>query len=450
MNISGPLSFDDGPGLDAAGMTLASNSSELTGRPSRGLTTQVIVIVVIMFILSIVGIVGNAFAFLIYYRKRDKGTSTIFILSLAVTDFLTCLVMIPFTIAIELLLYKLTFQFFCRLFMFLQTYLILLSSFIMVAIGVDRYFCICHPFLRVVTVPRAKIILVVLVLVSLAFCILPTFLYSVYQQEEYNQTVIVYNSTVTFLSPRQNGDAEVGLADVFPSPSAFAGLNDTASQNASYTLVKTLTRELYTGYCYTTFAILPKEIMELYQKFHACIFLAEFIILALLYILIYRSILVRRAWKAKRRRMSGYASTVNGGAEETQLTHINAHGNAVAANGADGGDGTAGVNGSDGQASAETGLLNQKTKDPAAGRVSAAMRDRAFYANIRTAAMLFVVTVAFVVSFLPSWFMGLRILKLNLVVFYMFYINNVINPFIYAFMNRAFRDDLVQLLKVCL
>ena len=57
---------------------------------------------------------GNAFAFLIYYRKRDKGTSTIFILSLAVTDFITCLIMIPFTIAIELLLYKLTFQVFCK------------------------------------------------------------------------------------------------------------------------------------------------------------------------------------------------------------------------------------------------------------------------------------------------------------------------------------------------
>ena len=428
-----------------------------------------------------------------------------------------------------------------QLFIFLQTYLILLSSFIMVAIGIDRYFCICHPFLRVVTVPRAKVILVILTVVSIAICTVPCIFYSVYQMESYNQTIIIYNSTLPqvhddhaalgadsnpsnltswvaslsdvvlpsnapfsygasprasyasgagvqattasspalytnglFLEPDQDflnsivgEDAQTVSPPHSPSSllqaaalttaagagnflnstnmSPFSEFNTSSSENASYTIVRAMTRETYTGYCYQSYAILPYKYMTYYQKFHASIFLFEFIILALLYILIYRSILVRRAWKAKRRRMSGYASTVNGRAEETQLTHINAHVNAAGA------DGAAGVNGGgDAQPNAETGLLNQKTKDPSAGRVSAAMRDRAFYANIRTAAMLFVVTVAFVVSFLPSWFMGLKFFKFNMIVFYMFYINNVINPFIYAFMNKAFRDDLVQLLKGCL
>ncbi|KAH9496671.1 hypothetical protein Btru_009620, partial [Bulinus truncatus] len=45
----------------------------------------------------------NAMAFFIYFKKREKGTSTIFILSLAVTDLLTCLVVIPFTVASEII-----------------------------------------------------------------------------------------------------------------------------------------------------------------------------------------------------------------------------------------------------------------------------------------------------------------------------------------------------------
>ena len=434
--------------------------------------------------------------------------------------------------------------------MFLNTHLILLSSNIMVAIGIDRYFCICHPFMRVVTVPRAKIILIVLIVISVAICVVPSLFYSVYQEVSRNVTITMSNAThmevgledissdsVTppsnlstwvaslsdavlpatvngglfsyaaspptavspavgeqgstaspqteytnglllnpdplFLSAYQETSgptvttvqspalalktAAISTASALSlggnaSASLFGDEADDMTDNSTYTIVVTRKQRIYVGYCYQTFAILPLSYMNLYAKFIASIYLFEFVILALLYILIYRSILVRRAWKAKRRRMSGYASTVNGRAEETQLTHINAHVNAAAA-GDGAADGTAGLNGNggtDGQPSAETGLLNQKNKDATAGRVSAAMRDRAFYANIRTAAMLFVVTIVFVISYMPSWFMGLKYLKFNMIVFYMFYINNVINPFIYAFMNRAFRDDLVQLLKGCL
>ncbi|GFR71284.1 orexin receptor type 2 [Elysia marginata] len=548
MNVTDYLGYNDDSDLDGGNVTSKAQAASSFG-PSF---TEIIIICSIMFVFSILGIVGNAFAFLIYYRKRDKGTSTIFILSLAVTDFITCLIMIPFSMTNELLLYKLSSQFFCKVFMFLQTHLILLSSFIMVGIGIDRYFCICHPFLRVVTVPRAKIILVLMVILSSAICIIPCFFYSVYQQRTFNETIIVYNSTYRevliedsdsdelqvplnitrwisslsdavlpteasggqaargfpygaspppgyisassaaslspggiqgttasppsyytnglFLEPARDfldsiaGSGKPTLAS--PSQSRASSLlaasltflntstvlpsvesSTNAAENASYIVYEMVTREIYTGYCYQTYAVLPKQYLKYYQRFHASIFLVEFIILALLYILIYNTILVRRAWKAKRRRMSGYASTVNGKPEETQLTHINAN----ATVNPEGGDAAPGLNGNgESQPSAETGLLNQRNKDPAAGRVSAAMRDRAFYANIRTAAMLFVVTVVFVISFMPSWFMGLKFLKFNIIVFYMFYINNVVNPIIYAFMNRAFRDDLVQLLKGCL
>ncbi|XP_059148195.1 neuropeptide Y receptor type 5-like [Physella acuta] len=429
---------------------------------------EVIVITVYLSIFCVFGTVGNGMAFFIYYRKREKGTSTIFILSLAVTDFLTCLIAIPFTITSELLNFKHMYDIVCKMYLFVQTFNIPLSSLIMVAIGFDRYFCICHPFMHAVTVARAKWCVAVLTLISALLGLIPMLSHSVYYnsaktlnmsvdstpvlltssllsrriqtESQEASSVIISNETDVFtglyIHPApgfiedsiQYGE-QIGLEskDISIITSTLIPITLFNTSNSSKAIIlkeKTSFVQVnqtvweFTGICSPTHDILSEEFIGKYLKIYASIYLVEFIVLAILYALIYRSILVRRAWKSKRKR-SCYTSS-NGPetvAEETQLTNIN---------------GTA----------TETVLL--KT-----GRMSTAMRDRALYANIKTAAMLFVVTVVFVISFLPSWLMGLKLLPFSTIVFYMFYINNVVNPIIYAFMNRSFRDDLIQLLKSC-
>ena len=64
---------------------------------------------------------------------------------------------------------------------------------------------------------------------------------------------------------------------------------------------------------------------------------------------------------------------------------------------------------------------------------SARDRKRNRVANVKTAAMLFVVTVVFVVTFLPAFLMTVHLLPYNLVIFYMYFANNVANPVIYSF-----------------
>ncbi|CAG5118873.1 unnamed protein product [Candidula unifasciata] len=90
--------------------------------------TEKIVVSVILSIFCVFGTVGNALAFLIYYRKREKGTSTIFILSLAVTDFLTCLINLPYTIVSLLLDYRLEYDILCTVFLFMSTFSVRLSA----------------------------------------------------------------------------------------------------------------------------------------------------------------------------------------------------------------------------------------------------------------------------------------------------------------------------------
>ena len=58
-------------------------------------------------------------------------------------------------------------------------------------------------------------------------------------------------------------------------------------------------------------------------------------------------------------------------------------------------------------------------------------------ANLRTAVMLFVVTVVFVITFLPAFLMALKLIPYNIIVFYFYFANNVANPVIYSFMNQV-------------
>jgi len=75
------------------------------------------------------------------------------------------------------------------------------------------------------------------------------------------------------------------------------------------------------------------------------------------------------------------------------------------------------------------------------------IKEKTLLANIRTAAMLFVVTIVFLVAFLPAWLMGLTLIEYNEVIFYMYFVYHVANPIIYAFMNKSFRDDLAKVIK---
>ena len=351
----------------------------------------------------------------------------------------------------------------CKGYMFFITFNIPLSAFIMVAVGFDRYFCICHPFLRAMTVTRAKLCLVALTLLSCALGIITSLGYGVYYLDTEAQSSSVADwrgnesslagggrgvygvfgggphdrdavdswGNDSFLGGRGRGMYEAGgeitnNGETLDEDSVvkIEGLvmNGTSTgTSAGKEAIANNTVVIYYGQCVQNQLIVSYRFSDVYQKIYAATFLFSFLLIAVLYALIYRSILIRRAWKAKRKRMSCYSSTVTAAdtaMEETQLTALqNGHGDLASAGRA------------------------------AAARTSVALRDRMLYANVKTAAMLFVVTVVFVISFLPSWMIGLGVMPMNYILFYLFFLNNVANPFIYAFMNRTFRDDLRHLLK---
>ena len=403
-------------------------SPNVTERPEVAITdagdqemsmssTTLIVVITMLSLFSLSGIVGNALAFSIYYKKRDKTTSNVFILSLAGTDFLVCLVVVPYTIAAELLNYHFVFDIVCKVYLFCITSNVPLSAFIMVAIAFDRYFCICHPFLRVLTVERAKLSVVCLTVLSFGLGVITALNFGL----DYVQTVPVANhSSVSAALDSSNVSSDRSANGTFssgysPEPSQADVLNETEVVLYRTVLVR---GEI----CTPNSMILSREFTALYQKVYAALFLVSFITVLVLYALIYRSILLRRRWRSRRKRMSCYTS-VNGAeqtvVEETQMTAVNGNSDRSAATG----------------------------KSATSRQI--AIREKTLYANVKTAGMLFVVTIVFIISFLPSWLIGLKMMPFNLILFNIYFLNNVANPFIYAFMNRAFRDDLRQLIKRC-
>ncbi|KAL8594244.1 hypothetical protein ACOMHN_033107 [Nucella lapillus] len=108
-------------------------------------------------VFCVLGTLGNALVLYVYVRKKNKIASTIFIICLAATDFMTSSMIMPFTMTMESLDYFIVYDFLCKLYFFLITCNVPFAAFIMVAIAIDRYLCICKPHCHLLDSRRSQV-----------------------------------------------------------------------------------------------------------------------------------------------------------------------------------------------------------------------------------------------------------------------------------------------------
>lgn len=365
--------------------------------------TQVYIAIGFMSLFSLVGTIGNALVLFVFSRYKNKLTSTIFILTLAGVDFVTCCVTIPFTIVTEAVEFQLKYDIVCQIYLFLITTTVPFSAFVMVAIAVDRYLCIVYPFKHAMTIRRAEIIVGGLCLFAVILGVICCSHY---------QIIII---------PDESG----------PSMSQ----NGTVFQNAS--LNENITKS---GVC------LPQEteFFFIYQKIYSSFFGICALIVIILYGLIYRSVLARRRKKLEKFMSGGCCGMWNSQsfAEQTEITMLN---NSDMKSSQDDHK----VEETCDKAVQKNGNAQVSDKDVILkpGGISKAKLEKMRIANIKTAFMLSIVALVFIVAFLPSWLVALNVLSSNIIVFYMYFIYNVVNPVIYAFLNETFREQLAQ--RIC-
>jgi hypothetical protein len=225
-------------------------------------------ILVYLATISIIGTLGNLLVVIVYARKRDKQTSTFFILVLALSDLAVCSILVPFTAYMEHVVFATTSTIMCKLYFFLATTTVPNSSLLMLAIAFDRYFCICLVSRTILNLPRARVLVLVLVFISTLLGVIPSLSSAAVEFPEfYNQSA---NSTELLA-----GDVALMMNETFSSHAVCAVDVDM---------------ETPVG-----------QLVWQFKFFYDLVYACSVLVITLLYGLIYKEIYVRRRMKRTRK-----------------------------------------------------------------------------------------------------------------------------------------------------
>lgn len=129
--------------------------------------TLYIPVIVYMIILTVVGTTGNILVCCVYCCKPTKTSSHFFIMALAVLDLLTCVIGMPTEITDLRFPYMFYASAACKLLRFVESVTTIGSSTILISVAVDRYLRICK-LGRMISVQDSKRICVFAMFVGVA------------------------------------------------------------------------------------------------------------------------------------------------------------------------------------------------------------------------------------------------------------------------------------------
>lgn len=362
-----------------------------------------------------------------------------------------------------------------------------------------RYLCICHPLVKLLTVPRAKAITVVLVTLAFGLGVTTSLIFGVYEYAPVSSNATVMTTTTATMSYRhvniiawQQLLGDIASESLFDDNglggqlyTAFNGSVPPVSRDDERTALLAVepvtSAVVYLGECVPNFILISEDTAFAYQKVYYSIYLLCLITVIVLYVLIYRSVAARhrsmrlRSTLAALRPPSPASALLLtdtcqsrergaglGGMESVLMLPLQRHRSLCLDNKR--------AYGTDADARLQQPLPPQQhylqlppSPSPTGSRSSSVVtslirntigRRRElsgkgqgygdFLPNIRLAAMLFVVAVVFMIAFFPAFLMSLNVIANNMIIFYMYFAYNIANPLIYSFMNKNFREELAK------
>ena len=124
---------------------------------------------VYLVILFIIGIVGNTIILIVYPLTFPRNTHRTFIVGLAISDLLVCLITIPF----EIIEMRFQYTFYnvvaCKVFRSLSYWFSLVSMIILMGSSYEKYRRICKPMKKQMTVKACRIYIVTVFVLTLLF-----------------------------------------------------------------------------------------------------------------------------------------------------------------------------------------------------------------------------------------------------------------------------------------
>lgn len=136
-----------------------NNFSEEVQRLNDEAVDTLIPAIVFIVLLMVIGVIGNPIVVYFYGFKLKPTPSYMFIVALAIFDFLVCAVSMPLELVDLVRFYTFESAVACKLLRFVNYLMAISSGGILIAIAVDRYRKICKPFQSQITIKMAKIII---------------------------------------------------------------------------------------------------------------------------------------------------------------------------------------------------------------------------------------------------------------------------------------------------
>ncbi|CAH8482270.1 unnamed protein product [Schistosoma turkestanicum] len=496
------------------------------------LSNQIPTVLIMLGIICLVGIFGNTLVIIVYALKQDRLTATLFILVLAISDFLACVTLIPGTMIIEYLEWNIDSTFLCKFYYFINNTFIPFSSLLISCIAFDRYFCLCHPFKNILTRERAKRVILILIFICSIFGFSSTFTVRVEQ--------------VHFESNMNNNDNSVyNYNNNNRYTNTTTDHNTTRTFDYSLSLLHKNEKFECTEILKLNHTVIETVLYQIVQKSQTCSYILCILCVVTLYILIYRSVskVFRKRLELKgvkkqdkhhaknnttddkhnnknnnnhnhtnkknnckfviRNPFNFHPTNTNKSSVKIKLTsqeNVSPHseldpcidntvsstsncmktlkkfifkschtsemknktssdketlekfdrsqqGQLIKSNSSISINGSNLINAPHTETitvqpitfNNETHLMINEERTRRSMKI---IKDNIAFQNLKTAAMLFVVAVVYIVTFIPAMLMAIQYVPLYLPIFYLYYINNAINPIIYGFMNPNFRADI--------
>lgn len=370
---------------------------------SVDLSLQIVWFTVLVSICSIFGTVGNILVLLVYVQRNDRRTANTFIRVLAVIDLVVCAIIMPYTIVYEL--HLVTSDLLCRAVELLRHVAITASNLTIVAVAVERYVAVC--------VIRHRLTV---------------------QNVNHGMIVVVVGSVVISL----------------PSIAVFAVVSEEDVKGLPCSLPHQFSPN-YT-FCHFTLTIAGPVLSRSYQAGLMLIFFLSFVLILFFYALVYVSL-----WRRCRRRTRNCAKV------DSDVSEMEKKESSVSF--PEGIPDQKELFLQDLQGLLEN--VNQGTKCLMTERATRESTDKPFTSSpagapfgisvasgnrrqsqlyTRTARMLFLCSIVFLVTWLPFW-VDIFGFTHNLCLRYLFFVGNASNPLIYGLANSHFRHSLMKVLS---
>ncbi|KAL3888002.1 hypothetical protein ACJMK2_000386 [Sinanodonta woodiana] len=144
-----------------------SSATDLLQRMNDEISIMLIPVFVYMGVMMLTGFVGNALVCYFYGYKTKTNPTTCFIVVLAVFDLMSCIISMPMEIVDIRFFYLFPDVTACKVLRTMTFVCTISSGIILIAIATERYRKICLPFKKQITVLQAKFICVISTLIAI-------------------------------------------------------------------------------------------------------------------------------------------------------------------------------------------------------------------------------------------------------------------------------------------